>query len=167
MRICHKIEKWMCAVAIGSFDSLLRAGPWFSKAARVIGQGLHCDCKFVCAKTTANGDIMFETHNRFIKGADLAKKARRRTNMHCAISAIFQTIRCVSGGIEKSAIFKTELANDSERTRVVLYTFHCIPPASSILYTLRGSLCPCKSVTPKPFLWPELWVSRVLTSHII
>ena len=43
--------------------------------------------------------------------------------MHGAVSAIMQTICCVSGGIYRLAIFKTKLANDSERTRTVLYNF--------------------------------------------
>ncbi len=92
----------MCAVAIGSFDALLRAGPSFNKSrtshrSRHPEFGLERHC-IVTAKMTANGDSMFETHDRFIKGADRAKKARRRTNMHGEFLAIFRTIRCVSGG---------------------------------------------------------------------
>ena len=54
--------------------------------------------------------------------------------MHGTNSAIFRTIFFVSVGIYRPT-------NDSEWTRTVLYTFHYIPPASSILYALCGGLC--------------------------
>ena len=76
--------------------------------------------------------------------------------MHGTISAILRTIPCASDGIYRPANLRAKLANDSESTQTVLYTFHYIPLAAYIVRIVWESLsCPCESQTPKPSLWAQ------------
>jgi hypothetical protein len=103
-----------------------------------------------------------------LSGVDRAKKASymAKADHACYCMARFRQYceqlpvsRLVFRGPRNS---KTKLANDSERTRTVLYTFHFIPPAISILYALCEMLCAYESVTPKPSSWGSLIIVKLL-----